>query len=87
MYEQLNGFWQDSVLPLGTPMQLAVLGTFVLHMLNYYIVGFLYILLDMTAKPSFIRRYKIQPGENEPLTSEVWLPLSLSPCSPPLPSI
>lgn len=33
----------------------------------YWFFGGIYTLLDWTNKPAFIRRYKIQPGTNEPV--------------------
>ncbi|XP_059622725.1 fatty acid hydroxylase domain-containing protein 2-like [Phlebotomus argentipes] len=40
--------------------------TFVL----YWTVGGLYLLMDITEKPAFLRKYKIQPGTNEPMNRE-----------------
>lgn len=33
----------------------------------YWIFGGIYTFLDVTNKPSALRRYKIQPGTNEPV--------------------
>lgn len=33
----------------------------------YWFVGGIYTILDLTNKPAAIRRYKIQPGTNEPV--------------------
>lgn len=35
----------------------------------YWTFGGIYTFLDVTNKPSFLRRYKIQPGTNEPVDS------------------
>ena len=35
----------------------------------FYGVGSIYILMDVTNKPKFLRKYKIQPGTNEPVDS------------------
>ena len=33
----------------------------------FYGVGAIYTLMDITNKPQFLRKYKIQPGTNEPV--------------------
>jgi methylsterol monooxygenase len=33
----------------------------------YWILGGIYVLMDLTLKPEFIRKYKVQPGTNEPV--------------------
>ena len=33
----------------------------------FYGVGAIYTLMDITNKPKFLRKYKIQPGTNEPV--------------------
>ena len=33
----------------------------------FYGVGSIYTLMDVTNKPQFLRKYKIQPGTNEPV--------------------
>ena len=35
--------------------------------LLYWTVGLFYIIMDVTLKPAVFRRYKIQPGTNEPV--------------------
>lgn len=42
-------------------------GTTVLTILVYWIFGGIYTFLDLTNRPKFLRRYKIQPGTNEPV--------------------
>ncbi|XP_058822273.1 fatty acid hydroxylase domain-containing protein 2-like isoform X3 [Topomyia yanbarensis] len=34
----------------------------------FWLMGSLFVLMDITGKPKLIRKYKIQPGTNEPLT-------------------
>ncbi|KAF5280501.1 hypothetical protein FQA39_LY18046 [Lamprigera yunnana] len=65
-------FWQsqwDKILDtIGEdPVTLWVYGTLVVTMIVYWIFGALYTILDVTNKPAAIRRYKIQPGTNEPV--------------------
>lgn len=49
------------------PFYLWVYGTFVLSFGVYWLFGGIYTIMDMTNKPAAIRRYKIQPGTNEPV--------------------
>lgn len=49
------------------PFNLWVYGTFVLSFGVYWLFGGIYTVMDLTSKPSAIRRYKIQPGTNEPV--------------------
>lgn len=46
---------------------LAVWGTFIIASIVFWTVGSIYSYLDVTNRPSFIRKYKIQPGTNEPV--------------------
>lgn len=39
----------------------------ILTTLVYWFFGGIYTILDITNKPAFLRRYKIQPGTNEPV--------------------
>lgn len=36
----------------------------------YWVFGGIYTILDITNKPAALRRYKIQPGTNEPVDSK-----------------
>jgi hypothetical protein len=45
-------------------------GTSILIIAVYWIFGGIYTLLDITNKPAVLRRYKIQPGTNEPVDSK-----------------
>lgn len=49
------------------PFYLWVYGTFMLSFGVYWLFGGIYTVMDMTNKPAAIRRYKIQPGTNEPV--------------------
>ena len=46
---------------------LSVWGTFFITNVFYFSVGGVYSYLDLTNTPTFLRKYKIQPGENEPV--------------------
>ncbi|XP_044748654.1 fatty acid hydroxylase domain-containing protein 2 isoform X2 [Coccinella septempunctata] len=65
-------FWQaqwDKILDnVGEdPFTLWVYGTAILSTSVYWIFGGIYTILDVTNKPAALRRYKIQPGTNEPV--------------------
>ncbi|XP_059486206.1 fatty acid hydroxylase domain-containing protein 2-like isoform X1 [Neocloeon triangulifer] len=65
-------FWQsqwDFILDTfgEDPRGFWVFGTTFLTMAVYWLVGGLYTLLDVTNRPSCLRKYKIQPGTNEPV--------------------
>lgn len=44
-----------------------VVGTTIVMNVLFFGVGGIYIYLDLTTTPNFLRKYKIQPGTNEPL--------------------
>lgn len=46
---------------------LAVIGTFIITNTIYWTVGGIYSYFDITGTPEFLRKYKIQPGTNEPV--------------------
>lgn len=46
---------------------LGVYGTFILTSTIFWTIGSMFSYLDVTNKPSFLRRFKIQPGTNEPV--------------------
>lgn len=48
-------------------MVLWVFGTTIFTMLVYWTVGTLYTFMDLTNRPACLRKYKIQPGTNEPV--------------------
>ncbi|XP_025075417.1 fatty acid hydroxylase domain-containing protein 2 isoform X1 [Pogonomyrmex barbatus] len=65
-------FWQaqwDKILDKfgDDPVTLWVYGSLVLTIAVYWIVGGIYTILDITNRPAAVRRYKIQPGTNEPV--------------------
>lgn len=65
-------FWQaqwDKFLNLvgEDPFSLWVYYTTILSFCVYWLFGGIYTLLDITNKPAALRRYKIQPGTNEPV--------------------
>lgn len=67
-------FWQsqwDRILDtIGEdPVTLWVFGSTILTITVYWLFGGIYTLLDITNKPSALRRYKIQPGTNEPVNT------------------
>lgn len=49
------------------PLILWVFGTSIFTMLVYWSVGGLYTFMDLTNLPKCLRRYKVQPGTNEPV--------------------
>ncbi|XP_043483340.1 fatty acid hydroxylase domain-containing protein 2 isoform X1 [Leptopilina heterotoma] len=68
-------FWQarwDRILDLlgDDPVTLWVFGSMGLTFIVYWVFGGIYTILDMTNKPAALRRYKIQPGTNEPVDSK-----------------
>ncbi|XP_053948541.1 fatty acid hydroxylase domain-containing protein 2 [Anastrepha ludens] len=52
------------------PMMLWVVGSTIFTMIVYWLVGGIYTFMDLTNRPAFLRKYKIQPGTNEPVESE-----------------
>jgi fatty acid hydroxylase domain-containing protein 2 len=44
-----------------------VYGTLIFTTIVYWLFGCIYIYIDMTNKPEALRRYKVQPGTNEPV--------------------
>lgn len=54
---------------IDLPMHL-LLGSTIVSYFVYWSIGILYTLMDTTNKPAFLRRYKVQPGTNEPV--EPW---------------
>lgn len=45
-------------------------GTLTVFVGTYWIVGTIYTILDVTNKPAALRRYKVQPGTNEPVDTK-----------------
>jgi len=52
------------------PFMLWVFGSTALTAGVYWIFGGIYTILDVTNKPAVIRKYKVQPGTNEPVDSK-----------------
>jgi len=48
-------------------MMLWVFGSTIFTMIVYWFVGGIYTFMDVTNSPKFMRKYKIQPGTNEPV--------------------
>lgn len=65
---RLQSKW-DTILSLtGTdPFMLWVVWTTIYSVSLYWLGGAIYTYLDLTGKPKFLRKYKTQPGANEPL--------------------
>ncbi|KAH8336112.1 hypothetical protein KR074_003297 [Drosophila pseudoananassae] len=60
--------WENLLAVSGEdPWRLWVLGSTVVIFSVYWIYAALFTLMDITNKPKFLRRYKIQPGQNEPV--------------------
>ncbi|KAH8386380.1 hypothetical protein KR093_000120 [Drosophila rubida] len=49
------------------PMRLWVLGTTTVVFCVYWLYAAIFTLMDITNRPRFLRKYKIQPGQNEPV--------------------
>ncbi|XP_055616617.1 fatty acid hydroxylase domain-containing protein 2-like [Toxorhynchites rutilus septentrionalis] len=49
------------------PTRLWIYGTVIYTIGLYWTIGTIYTLLDVTNRPVFLRRFKIQPGTNEPV--------------------
>ncbi|CAD7090538.1 unnamed protein product [Hermetia illucens] len=65
-------FWQsqwDKFLDITgeDPHFLWVVGSTIFTILVYWIFGGIYTFMDVTNKPAVLRKYKIQPGTNEPV--------------------
>lgn len=75
MLELVQSFFQSTWLRIlsvtGTdPFTVVVIWTNLITFAVYWGVGLIYTLLDVTGRPKFLRKYKTQPGTNEPLTAE-----------------
>jgi len=44
----------------------------------YWFIGMIYVLIDMTGKPQWIRKYKVQPGTNEPLDPKRFISVKIN---------
>ncbi|XP_055523517.1 fatty acid hydroxylase domain-containing protein 2-like isoform X2 [Wyeomyia smithii] len=52
------------------PFRLWIFGTLTFTTLLYWAIGSVYTLFDVTNQPAFLRRYKVQPGTNEPVDGD-----------------
>lgn len=71
-------FWQaqwDKILDAvgDDPRTLWVYGSLLLTFVVYWLFGGIYTILDVTNRPAGLRRYKIQPGTNEPVDTRALL--------------
>ncbi|GAB6026420.1 Methylsterol monooxygenase 1 [Chamberlinius hualienensis] len=55
----------------GDPFFLRFIGMTIILNSTYWGFGLLYTLMDLTGKPQFLAKYKIQPEKNNPLTTEL----------------
>jgi methylsterol monooxygenase len=53
---------------------LIVIGTNLWSMLYYWTLGSIYMFMDITGLPKFVRKYKVQPGVNEPIDTKKLFP-------------
>jgi len=70
-----GNFWQhqwDKVVEFfdHDDYKLYMYGSMIAQYVMYWAIGFFYILLDATLKPDWFRKYKVQPGTNEPV--DMW---------------
>ncbi|KFB52169.1 AGAP000092-PA-like protein [Anopheles sinensis] len=67
-----GSMWQslwDRLLDItgDNPFVLWTAGSYIYTTLVYWSIGLVYTLFDVTGQPGFLRRYKVQPGTNEPV--------------------
>jgi sterol desaturase/sphingolipid hydroxylase (fatty acid hydroxylase superfamily) len=63
-----QGLWDNFLHIVGEdPFTLWVNGTTILNLVVYWLFGGIYTILNVTNKPAALRRYKMQPGTNEPV--------------------
>ncbi|EDV92454.1 fatty acid hydroxylase domain-containing protein 2 [Drosophila grimshawi] len=70
----LQGRWVALLDIIGDdPMRLWVLGTTAIIFFVYWFYAAIFMLMDITNRPRFLRKYKIQPEQNDPLDlSRLW---------------
>jgi len=51
----------------GDEFKISAVGTFVVSLTVYWVIGIIYTLIDITGQPAALLKYKMQPGKNEPL--------------------
>lgn len=59
-------FFLDNV--TSDPFHLWITGNVIILIVFFFVYGGLFVLMDLTNKPNFMRKYKVQPGTNEPLS-------------------
>jgi fatty acid hydroxylase domain-containing protein 2 len=60
--------WNDVIDLTGeSPINIYIYATTIFTFSVYWIFGGLFTLMDVTSRPSFIRKYKVQPETNEPI--------------------
>uniref|UniRef100_A0A1I8QEY9 Fatty acid hydroxylase domain-containing protein n=1 Tax=Stomoxys calcitrans TaxID=35570 RepID=A0A1I8QEY9_STOCA len=65
---RIEGKWNDFLDVIGDdPQTVWVFGTTAVFMLVYWLNASWYTFMDITNRPKFVRKYKIQPGKNEPV--------------------
>lgn len=66
--ESLQARWTTLLDVIGDdPMHLWVYGTTIIIFFVYWIYAGIFTIMDITNRPKFLRKYKIQPGQNEPV--------------------
>ncbi|KAL7293813.1 hypothetical protein TKK_0012873 [Trichogramma kaykai] len=74
--DYLQAQWNRLIDTFGDdPALYWIYGTTLVAFVTYWFVGGLFLIVDLTGFPSFIRRYKIQPGVNEPVAKIRMLPV------------
>lgn len=66
----LQGHWEHLLLATGANIDdtnLWLHGTAIITTTTFWLVGGLYLFMDTTGRPKFMRKYKVQPGANEPV--------------------
>ncbi|XP_075155669.1 fatty acid hydroxylase domain-containing protein 2-like [Haematobia irritans] len=68
---RIEGKWNDLLDIIGDdPQTIWVFGTTAVFMLVYWLNASWYTFMDITNRPKFVRKYKIQPGKNEPVETK-----------------
>ncbi|KNC22065.1 hypothetical protein FF38_02002, partial [Lucilia cuprina] len=71
--------WNDFLNLVGDdPQTVWVFGTTLVFMLVYWLNASWYTFMDLTNRPKFLRKYKIQPGKNEPVDNKKLIPAILN---------
>ncbi|GFV44396.1 fatty acid hydroxylase domain-containing protein 2 [Trichonephila clavipes] len=73
----LQNQWNSVYDLFGSDFALAVWGTFIVTTLFYWIVGLGYTIVDLTGKPEFLQKYKIQKNSDYPVSFSKVLKVTL----------